>query len=84
LGERAKMIAAIAAAIGSHPLAGRPGKCLESLRCDSRPSPFDRILGPLCVKAGLIARGLQFTDAVLQHGIRQIGDNAGGAAVARS
>jgi hypothetical protein len=38
------------------------------------PAPFDRILGPLRVKAGLIARGLQLGDPVLQHGVRQIGD----------
>ncbi len=68
------MIEAAAAAIGPHSLAGCPGKRLESLRCDNWSGPFDRILAPLCVKAGLIARGLQFSDAVLQHGIRQIGD----------
>ena len=39
-----------------------------------RPGPFNRVLGPLCVKAGLIACSLQFTDAVLQHGVGQIYD----------
>ena len=74
LGERAKVIAAVAAAIAPHALAGGPGKCLESLRCDRRSATFNRILGPLSVKAGLVARGLQFSDAVLQHGIGEIGD----------
>jgi len=74
LGERAKVIAAVAASLGPHPLAGRPGKGLERLWCDSRSGAFDRILGPLCVKAGLVARGLQFADAILQHGIGEIGD----------
>jgi hypothetical protein len=44
------------------------------LRCDRRSAAFHRILGPLSVKAGLVARGLQFTGAVLQHGIGQIGN----------
>ena len=74
LGERAKMIAAVAAVLGPHALAGRPGKRLESLRCDARPGPINRLLGPLSVKPGLISRGLQFTNAVLQHGVGQIGD----------
>lgn len=39
-----------------------------------RTSAIDRFLGPLCVEAGLIARGLQFTDAVLQQGIGEIGN----------
>src|SRR5258706_2456618 len=74
LGERAQVIAAVAAAIGAHALAGCSGKCLESLRCDSRSGPFDRILGRLRVQAGLIARGLQFTDTVLQQGVGEISD----------
>ncbi|KRR16423.1 hypothetical protein CQ14_16245 [Bradyrhizobium lablabi] len=74
MGERAKMIAAVAAAIGPHALAGRPGKRLESLRCDRRFGAINRFLGPLRVKAGLVARSLQFTDAVFQHGVREIGD----------
>ena len=68
------MIAAVAAVLGPHALAGRLGKRLESLRCDARPGAINRFLGPLCVKPGLISRGLQFTNAVLQHGIGQIGD----------
>ena len=67
LGERAEVIAAVAAVLGSHALAGCPGKRLERFRCDRRSAPFDRILGPLCVQAGLVARGLQLSDAVLQH-----------------
>src|SRR5882757_7482218 len=55
LGERAKMIAAVAAVLGPHAPAGCPGKRLESLRCDSWSGPLDRILGPLRVKAGLIS-----------------------------
>jgi len=35
---------------------------------------LNRFLGSLCVKAGPIARGLQFTDAVFQQGIGEIGD----------
>jgi hypothetical protein len=65
LGERAEVIAAVAAAIGQHALAGCPGKGLESLWRDGRAGAINRVLGPLCVKAGLIARGLQFSDAVL-------------------
>jgi hypothetical protein len=56
LGERAEVIAAVAAALGPHALAGGPGKRLESLRCDGGAGPVNRVLGPLCVKAGLIAR----------------------------
>src|SRR5262245_57496488 len=37
LGKCAQMVAAIAAAVGSHPLAGLLGERLESLRCDARP-----------------------------------------------
>ena len=66
--------AAVAPALGPHALAGAPGKRLESLRCDRRSAAFNRILGPLCVKAGLIARDLQLGDAVLQHGVGEIGD----------
>src|SRR5258706_88360 len=39
-----------------------------------RAGAINRFLGPLCVKAGLIARGHQFTDAVVQQGIGEIGD----------
>jgi hypothetical protein len=74
LGERAEVIAAVATAIGPHTLARRPGKRLERFRCDRRSGAFNRILGSLRVKAGLVARGLQFTDPVLQHGVGQIGD----------
>jgi AraC-like DNA-binding protein len=35
---------------------------------------INRVLGPLCVKAGLVARGLQFVTALLQHGVGQISD----------
>ena len=68
------MIAAVATALGPHALAGCPGKGLESLRCDARPGAINRLLSPLCVKAGLISRGLQFTNAVLQHLVGEIGD----------
>ena len=68
------MIAAVAAALGPHPLAGRPGKRLENLLCECRAGAFNRALGPLRVQAGLVAGGLQFTDAVLQDGVGQIGD----------
>ena len=47
------MIAAVAAVVGPHSLAGCPGKRSESLRHDGRPGPINRILGPLCVKASL-------------------------------
>jgi hypothetical protein len=50
------VIAAVAAAIGPHSLAGCPGERFERVRCDRRSGPFDRILGPLRVKAGLVAR----------------------------
>jgi hypothetical protein len=68
------VLASVAAAIDPHALARCPGKRFESLLRDRRSGPFNRVLGPLCVKADLIARGLQFTDAVLQHGGGQIGD----------
>jgi hypothetical protein len=61
LGERAEVVAAETSVLGPHALAGGPGKRLESLWRDCRPGPFNRILSPLRVKAGLIARGLQFT-----------------------
>jgi hypothetical protein len=50
------VIAAVAAAIGPHSLAGCPGERFERVRCDRRSGPFDRILGALRVKAGLVAR----------------------------
>ena len=68
------MIAAVAAAIGPHSLAGCPGKRLEGLWRDGRAGAINRVLGPLSVKAGLVARGPQFTNAVLQHGVGEIGD----------
>jgi hypothetical protein len=40
----------------------------------ARPGPTNRILGPLRVKAGLIARRFEFGDTVLQHGGGEIGD----------
>jgi hypothetical protein len=39
-----------------------------------RAGAINRVLGPLGVNAGLVARRLQFTDAILQHGVRGIGD----------
>jgi hypothetical protein len=45
------VIAAVAAVLGAHPLPGLPGEHFESLRCDARSEPVDRILGPLCVGA---------------------------------
>ncbi len=66
MGGRAQVIAAAAAAIGPHSLAGCTGKCLEGLRC-GWSAPFNRILGPLCVKAALVARGLRLGDPVLQQ-----------------
>jgi hypothetical protein len=74
LGERAEVIAAVTSVLGPHSLARCPGKRLDSLWRNRRPGSFNRILGPLRVKAGLISRGLQFTNAVLQHGVGQIGD----------
>src|SRR6266699_978395 len=53
LGERAEVVAAVAAAIDPQALAGRPGKRLEGLWCDGRAGAINRVLGPLCVKAGL-------------------------------
>ena len=66
---------AVAAVLAPHALAGCPGKCLESLRCDSRSGPFDRVLGPLCVGSGLIADGLQVCHAFLEHRIGDVGDS---------
>jgi len=65
LGERAKAIAPVAAALGPHPLAGRSGKSLDRLRCDGRPLSFYRALGPLSVGAGLIADRLQLGNAAM-------------------
>ena len=39
-----------------------------------RAGAINRVLGPLCVKAVLVARGLRFSDAILQHGVGEIGD----------
>jgi hypothetical protein len=72
--ERRELIAAIAAAIGTHSLAGLSGKGLEGLWRDGRAGAISRFLGPFCVNACLIARGLQFTDAILQQWIGAIGD----------
>jgi hypothetical protein len=56
LGECAEVIATVAAALGAHALSSLPGECFERLRGDARP---DRILGALCVSAGLIADRLR-------------------------
>ena len=49
--------------------------CLANvLRVDARPEPVDRILGPLCVGAGLIADRLELGNTVLQHRVRKIRD----------
>ncbi len=54
LGERAEVVATVAAALGPHALAGGPAKSFQSLGCEKdRPRSIQRILGPLCVKAGL-------------------------------
>jgi hypothetical protein len=41
---------------------------------DARPEPLDRIFGPLCVRAGLIADRLELGDSLLQHRVGEIGD----------
>jgi hypothetical protein len=33
----------------------------------TRPDAVNRVLGPLCVSAGLVADGLQLGDAILEH-----------------
>jgi hypothetical protein len=50
------------------------GERFESLRCDARPEPIDRVLGPFCVSAGLIADRLELRNSLLQHRVREIGD----------
>jgi hypothetical protein len=55
LGERAEVVAAVASALGPHPLAGGPGKRLKGLWRDGRAGAINRVLGPVCVKAGLVA-----------------------------
>jgi hypothetical protein len=74
LGERAKVIAAVAAGLGAHAPAGLPGKRLERLRCNARALPFYRALGPLSVSVGLIADSLQLGNTVLQQRVGKIGD----------
>jgi hypothetical protein len=68
------VITVVAAALGPHALARRPGACLEGLRCDARRESFQRSLGPLCVSAGLIADSLQLRNAALQHRVGEIGN----------
>ena len=58
LGERAQVIATVAAAGGPHSFAGLRGERFEGLRRDARPEPIERTLGPLCVSAGLVADDL--------------------------
>ena len=72
--QRTHDVLTAAAVVGPHSLAGCPGKRSESLRHDGRPGPINRILGPLCVKAGLVACCFEFGDTVLQLGIREIGN----------
>jgi hypothetical protein len=38
------------------------------------PSSFGCALGALCVSAGLVADGFQFSDAILEHWVGEIGD----------
>jgi hypothetical protein len=66
LRERAKIIAAVAAALGPHPLAGRSGKRFDRLRCDGRALSFDRALSPRSVGVGLIV----FSSAMRSFSIR--------------
>lgn len=73
-GERAEVIAAAAAALGPHPLAGRPGKGLDRLGGDGWPQSFYRALGPLSIGSGLIADRFQCGIAILQHQVGKIGD----------
>jgi hypothetical protein len=51
-GQRAEVVAAVAA-LGPHALTSSPGKRFHSLRRDCRPGAIQRVLGPLCVEAGL-------------------------------
>jgi hypothetical protein len=68
LGERAEVVAAVAAALRPHALPGLPGERLESLRCDARSEPIERTLGPLCVGAGLVAITLRLVTRSLSIG----------------
>ena len=68
------MIAAITAVLSPHAPAGLPGEGLQGLRCDNRSRAIDRFLGALCVSPGLIADGLQFGNAVLQHRVGEVSD----------
>ncbi len=65
------MIAAIAAALRSHALAGVPSERFECLRRDGRPEPFDCILGPLCVGAGLVTDRLELRNSVRSRSRRR-------------
>ncbi|WGJ15143.1 hypothetical protein QEV83_02210 [Methylocapsa sp. D3K7] len=75
LGERAEMIAAIAAAFDPDPLAGRPRKLLDHGGRDCLlPRAFRHGLGVIGVGLGLIADRLEDGDSLLERRIVQIGD----------
>jgi hypothetical protein len=57
LGERAQVVAPVAAVVGSHSFASGPGERFESLHRDTRSKPIERTLGPLCVSACRITDG---------------------------
>lgn len=40
-----------------------------------RPGPIERALGALCVRAGLVADGLQLDHARLEHRVGHVGDS---------
>ncbi len=68
------MVAAVAAQRGPDAPAGLPTECFESLWSGGRPEPTKRTLGPLSVGVGLLADSLKLGNAVLQHGVGEIGN----------
>jgi hypothetical protein len=52
LGQRAEVVAAVSARLGLHAPAGLAGERFQRLRCDARPEPIKRTLGPALRRRG--------------------------------
>lgn len=71
----AKLVAAVAAAVEPHPLAGGGGESLHHLRCDRlMRRTVEHGLRPLGIGLGLVTDRAQALDAVFQRRVVEIGD----------
>ncbi len=74
LGERAQMVAPVAAFGVAHPFSRLSGECAQRLRGERRPGLFDFGRRAVGVDSRLIPDGSQLGDALLEPWIGKIGD----------